>query len=89
MKDDLITALLSHISPLTILDLRMVCIVTSDQAMFQRLRRSSRFASISRSDQILLGGSPSPDDVTVEIGPDKGAFTMDCIVAQFHKRMMV
>ena len=93
MKDDLVTALLSHISPLnpdTILDLRMACMATSDQAMFQRLQRSPRFASISRSDQILLGGSPSPDDVTVEIGPgDKGAFTMDCIVAQFHKRMMV
>ena len=93
MKDDLVTALLSHISPLspdTILDLRMACMATSDQAMFQRLRRSPRFASISKSDQILLGGSPSPDDVTVEIGPgDKGAFTVDCVVAQFHKRMMV
>ena len=93
MKDDLVTALLSHISPLnpdTILDLRMACMATSDQAMFQRLRRSPRFASISKSDQILLGGSPSPDDVTVEIGPgDKGAFTVNCIIAQFHKRMMV
>jgi hypothetical protein len=93
MKDDLVTALLSHISPLnpdTILDLRLACMATSDQAMFQRLRRSPRFASISRSDQILLSGSPSPDDVTVEIGPgDKGAFTVDCVVAQFHKRMMV
>jgi hypothetical protein len=92
-SEDLVTALLSHISPLnpdTILDLRMACMATSDQAMFQRLRRSPRFASISGSDQILLGGSPSPDDVTVEIGPgDKGAFTVDCIVAQFHKRMMV
>ena len=92
-KDDLVTALLSHISPLnpdTILDLRMACMATSDQAMFQRLRRSPRFASISKSDQILLGGSPSPDDVTVEIGPgNKGAFTADCIVSQFHKRMMV
>ena len=93
MKDDLVTALLSHISPLdpdTILDLRMACMATSDQAMFQQLRRSPRFASISKSDQILMGSSPSPDDVTVEIGPgDKGAFTVDCIVAQFHKRMMV
>ena len=93
MKDDLVTALLSHISPLdpdTILDLRMACMATSDQAMFQRLRRSPRFASISGSDQILLSGSPSPDDVTVEIGPgDKGAFTVDCVVPQFHKRMMV
>ena len=91
--DDLIGALLSHISPLnpdTILDLRMACMATSDQAMFQKLRRSPRFASISMSDQILMGGSPSPDDVTLEIGPgDKGAFTVDCIVAQFHKRMMV
>ena len=93
MKDDLVTTLLSHISPLdpdTILDLRMACMATSDQVMFQRLRRSPRFASISKSDQILLGGTPSPDDVTVEIGPgDKGAFNVDCVVAQFHKRMMV
>lgn len=93
MKDDLVSTLLSYISPLspdTILDLRMACMATSDQVMFQRLRRSPRFASISKSDQILLGGSPSPDDVTVEIGPgDKGAFAVDCIVAQFHKRMMV
>jgi hypothetical protein len=93
VKDDLVNALLSHISPLdpdTMLDLRMACMATSDQAMFQRLRRSPRFASISKSDQILLGGSPSPDDVTVEIGPgDNGAFTVDCVISQFHKRMMV
>ena len=91
-KDDLVNALPYHLSPLnpdTILDLRMACMATSDQAMFQRLRRSPRFASISKSDQILLGGSPSPDDVTVEIGPgNKGAFTADCIVSQFHKRMV-
>ena len=95
MNGDLITGLLSHISPLnpdTILDLRMACMATSDQAMFQRLRRSPRFASISKSDQILLSGSGShsPDEVTVEIvSGDKGAYTVDCIVSQFHKRMMV
>jgi len=90
----LITALLSHISPLdpnTILDLRMACMATSDQAMFQRLRMSPRFSSISGSDRVLMGGGPlPPDDVTVEIGPgDEGAFTANCVVSQFHKRMMV
>lgn len=93
MKNDLVTALLSHISPLnpdTIIDLRMACMATSDQAMFQRLGRSHRFSSISGSDQVLLGGSIPPDDVTVEIGPgDEGAFAVNCVVAQFHKRMMV
>ncbi|KAF8809749.1 hypothetical protein BYT27DRAFT_7187618 [Phlegmacium glaucopus] len=94
MKSDIIAALLSHISPLnpdTILDLRMACMATSDQAMFQRLRMSPRFSSISGSDQVLLGGgSLPPDDVTVEIGPgDEGAFTVNCVVSQFHKRMMV
>ena len=92
-QNGLVTALLSHILPLnhdTILDLRMACMATSDQVMFQRLQRSPRFTSISGSDQVLLGGSSSSDDVTVEIGPgDEGAFTVDCVIAQFHKRMMV
>ena len=93
MKNDLVTALLSHISPLnpdTIIDLRMACMAISDQAMFQRLGRSHRFSSISGSDQVLLGGSIPPDDIIVEIGPgDEGAFAVNCVVAQFHKRMMV
>ena len=93
-RNDLVTALLPYtVSPLnpdTILDLRMACMATSDQVMLQRLQRHPVFSSISGSDQVLMGGSPSADDVTVEIGPgDEGAFSVNCVVAQFHKRMMV
>ncbi|KAF8161652.1 hypothetical protein B0H34DRAFT_652603, partial [Crassisporium funariophilum] len=92
-ESDLISALLSQSKPLnpdTILDMRLACLATSDQPMFQRLRLSPQFSSISGSDKILLGADLPPDDVMVEIGPgEAGAFAVNFEIPQFHKRMMV
>lgn len=91
--DDLLTSLLSFSSPLskdTIMELRHACLVTSDQALFQRLRLSPEFSPISGVDQMLLGATLPPDDITVEDVPgDEGSFAMNFVIVQFQKRMMV
>jgi hypothetical protein len=90
---DLLTALLSHSTPLTqetISDVRVACLVTSDQALFQRLRMSPEFSKISGRDEMLLGASLPMDDIFVEdVSGDEGAFAVDFEIVQFQKRMMV
>lgn len=90
---DLLTALISFASPLTpqtISDVRHACLLTSDQALFQRLRMSPEFAPLSGTDEMLLGGIISPDEITVEDMPgDEGAFAVNFSVAHFQKRMLV
>ncbi|KAF9035876.1 hypothetical protein BJ165DRAFT_1508657 [Panaeolus papilionaceus] len=99
---DLLTSLIRHaLKPLlesgTIAELRLACLATSDQEVFQRLRNLVPQFSTSRSiaaDQVLLGAAPSSkgitDDVQVEIGPGtEGAFAATLSIPQFHKRMMI
>lgn len=92
-EPDLVGALISHSAPLsedTISELRLACLATSDQSMFQRLRHLPQFSTISGADQILLGGDIPLDEVTVEIGPgSEGAFAANFQIHQFHKRMMI
>ncbi|KAJ3504041.1 hypothetical protein NLJ89_g8145 [Agrocybe chaxingu] len=58
--------------------------------MFQRLRLLPQFKTVSGADQIILGGTITPDDVTVELGAGtEGAFSTTFVVHQFHKRMMI
>lgn len=75
---DLVQEMLAMASPLTentISEIRLACLTTSDQRLFQRLRRSAAFAGLSGSDEMLLGGNVPPDDVLVEeIQSDDGAF---------------
>jgi hypothetical protein len=93
MGPDLLSALISYASPLktdTITDLRLACLATSDQALFQRLRLSPEFAPVSGSDQVLLGMTIPPDDINVEDLPgEAGAFAVDFVIPHFHKRMVV
>jgi hypothetical protein len=90
---DLISALISYASPLnadTIKDLRLACLATSDQPLFQRLRLSPEFSPVSGSDQVLLGMTIPPDDIDVEDLPgEAGAFAVDIVIPHFHKRMVV
>ena len=90
---DLLSALISYASPLnadTIKELRLACLATSDQPLFQRLRLSPEFAPVSGSDQVLLGMTIPPDDINVEDLPgEAGAFAVDFIIPHFHKRMVV
>jgi hypothetical protein len=92
-EPDLVGALISHSAPLnedTISELRLACLATSDQPMFQRLRHLPQLSTISGADQILLGADIPLDEVTVEIGPgSEGAFAADFQIHQFHKRMMI
>lgn len=90
---DLLTALISFASPLTpdtISDVRHACLLTSDQLLFQRLRMSPEFAPLSGTDEMLLGASIPPDEITVEDVPgDEGAFAVNFEVVHFQKRMLV
>ncbi|KAF4562700.1 hypothetical protein EYR36_004094 [Pleurotus pulmonarius] len=90
---DLLTTLLSFSAPLTpetISEIRLACLITSDQQLFQRLRLSPEFSPLSGTDQMILGGSIPPDDITVEdtVG-DEGAFAVNMGIVQFQKRMQV
>lgn len=91
---DLLTALISYATPLnqqTIAEIRLACLVTSDQALFQRLRLSPEFAPVSKVDQMLLGATIPPEDVELEdmAGEGGGAFAVNFVIPQFHKRMVV
>lgn len=90
---DLLTALLSHSTPLTretISDVRMACLITSDQALSQRLRMLPEFLKISGRDEMLLGATLPMDDIVVEdMAGDEGAFAVNFEIPQFQKRMMV
>ena len=90
---DLVTALLSRSAPLqpsTISDIRLACLLTSDQALFQRLRLSPVFSPMSGTDEMLLGASIPPDVIAVEhVEGDAGAFVANFEILAFQKRMRV
>jgi hypothetical protein len=90
---DLVTALLSRSAPLipsTISDIRLACLLTSDQALFQRLRLSPVFSPLSGTDEMLLGASIPPDSIEVEhVEGDAGAFVANFEILAFQKRMRV
>jgi len=88
---DLLSALISYASPLnanTIKDIRLACLETSDQPLFQRLRLSPEFAPVSGSDKMLFGMTILPDNISVEDLPG-GTFAVDFVIPHFHKRMVV
>jgi hypothetical protein len=90
---DLLTALISHSTPLTsdtIAEIRLACLVTSDQKLFQRLRMSPEFSMVSGAEQILLGVTQSQDEVEVhEVAADDGSFAVDFVIPHFQKRLRV
>jgi len=92
-EHDLVTALLSRSAPLkpsTIADIRLACLLTSDQALFQRLRLSPVFSPVSGTDEMLLGESILPDTIEVEeVEGDEGAFVANFEILAFQKRMRV
>jgi len=90
---DLLTALLSFSTPLnpeTVSEIRLACLLTSDQPLFQRLRLSSDFSKLSFVDEILLGATIPPDEISVEEVPgNEGAFVVDFEIVHFQKRMRI
>jgi hypothetical protein len=90
---DLLTALLSLSTPLTpetVSEIRLACLLTSDQPLFQRLRLSPEFSKLSGTDEILLGATIPPDGIVVEDVPgDEGAFAVNFEIVHFQKRMRI
>ncbi|KAJ7334233.1 hypothetical protein DFH08DRAFT_880586, partial [Mycena albidolilacea] len=90
---DLLTAILSLSTPLTaatMSDVRLACLLTSDQVLFQRLRSSPEFEPLSPTDAMLLDATIPPDDICVEnVDGVEGAFIVDFAVVRFLKRMLV
>ncbi|KAJ7504304.1 hypothetical protein B0H11DRAFT_1981584 [Mycena galericulata] len=90
---DLLTALLglsTPLTPATISDVRLACLLMSDQALFQRLRTSPEFAPMSATDEMLLDATMPPDDIVVEnFESDSGSFAVDFSIVRFQKRMLV
>ncbi|CAK5267656.1 unnamed protein product [Mycena citricolor] len=96
---DLLSALISLASPLTpatISDVRLACLLNSDQLLFQRLRSSPEFSPLSATDEMILDATVPHDDITVENvaptetdGAGSGAFVVDFAVPHFQKRMLL
>ncbi|KAF9035877.1 hypothetical protein BJ165DRAFT_1508659 [Panaeolus papilionaceus] len=90
---DLLSILISYAAPLTpetVKEVRLACLATSDQRLFQRLRLTPEFTPVSGKDQMLLGVSMSPDELEVEELPgDAGVFAVKFVIPHFHKRMVV
>ncbi|KAF8985897.1 hypothetical protein BDQ17DRAFT_1436471 [Cyathus striatus] len=79
---DLLSSLLLFSTPLkpsTISDIRLACLVTSDQPLFHRLRQLREFNAVSPADEMLLGREPG-EEVT---------FAVRLGIGRFQKRMMV
>ncbi|KAJ8074592.1 hypothetical protein PM082_015495 [Marasmius tenuissimus] len=93
LEPDLLMSLMAYAGPLepaTISKIRLACLITSDQALFQRLRLSPEFASLSGTDQLVLSGGMVPDEVEVlEASLDKGVFVVDIKMMQFQKQTWV
>lgn len=90
---DALTGMLALAEPLsaaTISDIRLACLVSSDQDLFQQLRRSPAFAPLSGPDRMLLEAAVTPDEVIVEDVPgDEGAFAVHFRLIKFQARMRV
>ncbi|KAF9257843.1 hypothetical protein L218DRAFT_965004 [Marasmius fiardii PR-910] len=90
---DPLMLLLSYAAPLTpatVEEIKLACLITSDQPLFQRLRTSAEFIALSGTDEMVLGGATVPDEVqVVEITSDEGAFAVDIKLMKFQKRMRV
>ncbi|KAK7055416.1 hypothetical protein R3P38DRAFT_2846954 [Favolaschia claudopus] len=89
----LIRALLEYSAPLdkaTVKDVRLACLHTSDQWLYQALRLSPDFGALSHKDQLLLNLSVPPDTVAVQAPVRHDApFTVEFEFPQFQKRMRV
>ncbi|KAF7308462.1 hypothetical protein HMN09_00695100 [Mycena chlorophos] len=93
---DLLATLLSlsvPLTPATISDVRMACLLVADQALFQRLRNTPEFAPLSATDALLLDAASLPDEILVDErqaeGPGAGSFALDFTIMHFQKRMRI
>ncbi|KAJ7629994.1 hypothetical protein DFH06DRAFT_1056582 [Mycena polygramma] len=89
----LIRALVAYSAPLTkstIEDIRLACLHSGDQWLYQSLRLCPDFQALPHKSQLLLSVQVPPDTITV--GPaarHDAPFTADFEFAEFQKRMRV
>jgi hypothetical protein len=93
-QDDLVIALLSRSAPLnnaTVADIRLACAVTSDNDLFQALRRSPGYWPSAGVDRMLLSGDDGQVDhiVVEDAANEQGAFVAHITVPVFQQRMRV
>ncbi|KAF7307769.1 hypothetical protein MKEN_01137000 [Mycena kentingensis (nom. inval.)] len=89
----LIRALLAYSAPLkpaTVADIRLACLHTCDEWLFQCLRCSPDFAALPQKDQLLLGVKVPPDTLKLRVPAKHDApFTVDFAFTEFQKRLRV
>ncbi|KAJ7597394.1 hypothetical protein C8J56DRAFT_1041590 [Mycena floridula] len=91
--DEIINEFLHFSAPLTpstISDIRLACLQRADEPLFQRLRHSPDFTARSGTDDMLLGTTVRPDQITVKTSPDdEVSFMTQLEIHHFQKRMRV
>lgn len=89
---DVLGAFLTYgapLSPAALSEVRLACLQTADQALFQQLRQTSMFAPLSGKDDMLLSSSTARDDVYVEDVASEDAFAVRFRVPLFQQRLRV
>lgn len=77
------------LSPTALSEIRLACLQTADQVLFQQLRQTSIFAPLSGKDDMLLSSSSARDDVYVEDVASEDAFAVRFRVPLFQQRLRV
>ncbi|KAH0825820.1 hypothetical protein J3R83DRAFT_8827, partial [Lanmaoa asiatica] len=96
-RDTLLPSLLVHAAPLsqsTISDIRLACLATSNQHLFQSLRCqrepfTKQMTPLSTSADALVLGSMPTDEVSIREMDGQGAFVAEMQINLWQKRMRV
>ncbi|KAK0485012.1 hypothetical protein IW261DRAFT_872601 [Armillaria novae-zelandiae] len=89
-SEELLSTLLRYsvpLAPSTISELRLACLVTSNQDLFRHLWRELK--PLSGTDAMLLGAAGSDDVRVVDTNATEGTFAAEIEISQFQKRMRV
>ena len=92
LDTDVLGAFLTYgapLSPTTLSEIRLACLQTADQALFQQLRQTSMFAPLSGKDDMLLSSSSARDEVYVEDVASEDAFAVRFRIPLFQQRLRV
>ncbi|KIK93952.1 hypothetical protein PAXRUDRAFT_482147 [Paxillus rubicundulus Ve08.2h10] len=98
-RESLLPSLLAHAIPLTsvtVSDIRLGCLVTSNETLFQALRcqrdpfakQKAPLSTRSGADTLVLGSTPA-DDISIRELGGEGAFVADMRISLWQKRMRI
>ena len=77
------------LSPAALSEIRLACLQTADQVLFQQLRQTPMFAPLSGKDDMLLSSSSARDEVHVEDVASEDAFAVHFRIPLFQQRLRV